>query len=81
MAAARSGNTDHPLISRITLSRMINQALGGAFVAPWEVDELPVEFIDAVIAVATELPQIRSNMGKVEDIKARWRAGHPTYRK
>lgn len=63
------------------MARMINQALGGAFVAPWDVDDLSDDFIDAVLGMVVDLPKIAASMQKVEDIKAKWRAGHPTYRK
>lgn len=78
---SRSGSTTDPLISQITLARIINQALGGPFIAPWEVDDLPNDFIDTVLALEMDLPEMRKRLQTVEAKFADWRAKHPTYRK
>lgn len=49
---------------------MVNRALGGAFVAPWEVDDLPPEVLDPILALATELPGMRQGLQTIESKKA-----------
>lgn len=55
---------------------MVNRALGGAFVAPWEVDDLPPEVLDPILALATELPRMRQGLGTIEAKKQAIRAAH-----
>jgi hypothetical protein len=42
----------------------VNQALGGAFVKPDELDELSDEFLDACNALTVELARMRAEMRK-----------------
>ncbi|RJX20822.1 MAG: hypothetical protein C4570_03435 [Ammonifex sp.] len=71
-------------MGRIILAQMVNRVLGGAFVAPWEVDELDDTLLDAIQAVGAGA-QARSAWAAqrqaIEAIFARRRAEHPTYRK
>lgn len=78
---ARGRGTSHPTLSRILIARMVNQALGGALVGPWDIDDLPDELIDAVQALVMDMPQYRAGVQRVESVFAKWRAQHPTYRK
>ena len=41
------GHTTHPMYSRILLARSINEMSGGLVVAPWELDELSEDWLDA----------------------------------
>lgn len=54
----------------------MNRALGGAFVAPWEVDELPPEVLDPIMALALELPSMRKGLGSIEAKKDAIRKQH-----
>lgn len=78
---AKTGRVADPLLVDILTARLINQAFGGAFIAPWEVGMLPDEIIDAIRAWAIDYPAYKDGTKKVEDYMARWRASHPTYRK
>lgn len=40
--------TDDPRLGAILLARKINDVCGGAVVAPWDVYELPDEWLDAL---------------------------------
>lgn len=62
------------------MARLINQTLGTA-VEPGEVDDLPREFIDTVLALNKGLPEIQQGLKKEEELFAEWRRKHPTYRK
>ncbi len=57
------------------MARQINQILGGAFVAPWEIDQMPDEIIDAILAV-NGMREVAEGLGKVENIFAEWRNKH-----
>jgi len=52
---------------------MINQYLGGPFVTPWEVPDLPDELTDLIIGLANELPGIQVAQRNVEDHFSAWR--------
>jgi hypothetical protein len=54
-------------------AKQINQACG-AQIAPWEVDEIPEEWLDAAEALMTDLPQMARGYQQIEDYKAKWRA-------
>lgn len=55
---------------------MVNRTLGGAFVAPWEVDEMPPEVLDPILALATELPNMRKGVQTIESKKQAIREAH-----
>jgi len=59
---------------------MVNTALGGPFVAPWDVDQLPNDFIDLVRALLYDLPGFVEHRKKVDKDFAEWRAKHPSYK-
>jgi len=41
------GSTAHPVYSKIFLAGSINK-YSGANIKPWEIDELPVDWLDAI---------------------------------
>lgn len=43
--------TDDPRLSAILLARQVNELCGGAVVAPWDVNELPDEWLDALSGI------------------------------
>ena len=51
--------TDDETLSRLLVTRMVNQALGGAFVGPGDIDELQDELIDACRVIVQEVPRLR----------------------
>jgi len=63
-------------MTEIVLARNINTSLGGPFVAPWEVGELPNDWIDMVISLGGKLPRYQETRRKVENIFDKWRAEH-----
>jgi hypothetical protein len=63
------------------MARKINQALGGAFVAPWELDKLDETTVDALRGLVEDLPGYQIGLKKVDDIMTHWRNSHPSYRK
>lgn len=81
MQLAQHGWTDEPVLASILMAKQINQALGGAFVAPWEVDQLDECLVDALRGLVEDLPEYKKNIQKVDDILTHWRNSHPSYRK
>lgn len=57
-------------------AKEINQAAGGAIVAPWEIDELPMEWLDAAEALLSDTPRYAQGYAQVDEVKARWKAEH-----
>jgi len=55
--------------------------MGGALVGPWDVLEMPEEWAEALQTFVAEFPAMKNGMKQVEDVFAKWRAKHPTYRK
>jgi len=55
---------------------LVNRTLGGFAVAPWEVDDLPPEVLDPIMALALELPNMRKGVQSIESKKQAIRAAH-----
>lgn len=45
-------------------------------IAPWEIDALPEEWLDAAEALMVDAAQMRKGYAQVEDHLAKWRAEH-----
>ncbi len=78
---SKGGALNHPILEAIMLAKYTNQAHGAPVIAAWDVTQLPDEWLDAMIALTTELPQIEKGYAVVEAHLSAWRAKHPTYRK
>lgn len=76
LSLAEGGGTSEPRLSAIWLARMINSQVGGAVVAPWDVGELPGDWLDALIGMATEVPRMAQGKQKVESVLENWRQAH-----
>lgn len=81
LIAAQSGATTDPVLTNINMAQMANRLHGGPVVAAWEIDQLPDDWLDAIVATSVELPEYERGFAKVEKHKVAWRAKHPTYRK
>ncbi len=73
---ARRRGTAHPLLKAYLQARQVNQAAGGTVIAPWEVDELPEEWLDAAEALIVETVEMRQGYAEIEDHLGKWRAEH-----
>jgi len=76
-----SGKTLNPFYRRIALARNINTLLGGALIAPWEVDELDESWQDAFRAWIYDGPSYTRQHHANQVAKSNWLANHPTYGK
>lgn len=75
LAYASRGAATGPLRA-VLLAGLVNRTLGGAFVAPWEVDELTPDVLDPILALAVDLPDMRKGLGTIEAKKDAIRRAH-----
>lgn len=68
------------MLAAIWLARRINEQVGGVVVAPWNVYELPGEWIDALTGMALAVPGMADGKAKVEGALEKWRRRQPNYR-
>ena len=62
---ASGGGTDDPNMSRIIQAQHIYRTFGvGLF--PWQVDEMPVDWMDALTAYAVDMPEKAARINKVK---------------
>jgi hypothetical protein len=57
---------------RIIRAQKINQVVGGAAVMPWEVDELPDEWLDVFVGMVDELPALMDLVKEQEKAREEW---------
>ena len=51
------GRTDDPIYSSIMVARMVNELSGGTVVTPWDVYELPDDWLDAFTELQATINQ------------------------
>jgi hypothetical protein len=61
------------MLGSIWLARQINSQVGGVVVAPWEVGELPGDWVDAFMGMATDVPRMAQGKAQVESALDKWR--------
>lgn len=81
LVAAQGGASTHPILSKIQVANIINRLHGGPAIGAWEIDQLPDDWIDAMVLTGTKLQALQRGLQKLETYKQAWRANHPTYRK
>ena len=70
---ARQGATTHPILSNLFLARNLNH-LCGTSINPWEIDQLPDEWLDAITAVNSGLHEMQNGLAQVKQAQDRIRA-------
>lgn len=73
MGLARGKGTDEPHLSSILMAQAINRIMGGALVTPWNLNDLPDDWLDAFSALAYDLPEMRAGQSKVDAALAKLR--------
>jgi hypothetical protein len=63
------------------MAQHINAAAGGTIVAPWEIQDLPLEWQEGARALTTRLEKAKKASRIIEQKLAAWRASHPAYSK
>jgi hypothetical protein len=69
---ARSGQTNDERLIKIIRAQQINHVVGGAAVMPWEVDELPEEWLDLFTGMVDELPAMTAMVKAQEKTRDEW---------
>lgn len=83
-ALRKTGRTDHPLLHRLSLARKINSVVGFGSIAPWQTGELDEEWtmvFDAMYEYEKEVKESNKGKERFDQVLARKRAAHPSYRK
>ena len=78
--AAHGGTAEWP-VADILAARKFNLMLGGALIAPWQLADIPDEWLMATTMLTDGLPKMRAGFSEIEMLKAKIRSQHPTYRK
>lgn len=63
---SRGDGASHPLLADIELAQMINRVSGGAVIAPWQIGELPEDWLDLFRGLVVQLPQMRRARAEAE---------------
>lgn len=80
MALSAGEGTRETHTASIILAKKVNTALGGAFVSPWEVEELPDSWLEAVQGLTDRLPGMQKGRKIVEKKLEEMRKRHPQYK-
>ena len=80
MSLALKGTTSNEKFLAMDIANAINAQSGGVVVSPWEVDQLPQDWIDAIMAVSRGLPKMQEGMRKIKQVKDKIVAKHETYK-
>jgi hypothetical protein len=78
--ARKDGVTRDPMLGAVYLSEYINRRNGGVLVTPWDVDELPDEYVTLYQALQRVDAQAKKK-NALESMFTSFRRKHPTYRK
>lgn len=54
----------------VLLAQRINRLCGGAVIAPWEIEELPYTWLDALTGMTDELPKMKESRAEVQRVIA-----------
>ena len=63
---AAGGGTDDEYLTRIIKARHIYEATGKALY-PWEVDDMPVDYMDAILCLQIDVPNKAERINKVKN--------------
>lgn len=74
LALANNQGTSNPLLKAYLIARRINTYIGGGVIAPWEVDQLPEEWLDAINGLTIELPGMAKGYQQINEYLEKWRA-------
>lgn len=80
-AMSRKGAPEDERIHKLAVAKMVNQSLGGIVITPWEVDDLPQDWIDFFISLNTELPRMTERQLKIDKVFREFEQNHPQYGK
>jgi hypothetical protein len=62
---ASGGGTDDPYLTRIIKAQYIYKAFGVALY-PWQVDDMPDDWMDAILSYSVDVPKKAERINKVK---------------
>jgi hypothetical protein len=65
----------------VILARKVNAVLGGVLVGPWDIPDMDEATLQIMTSYVDDLPVMQAGRAKVEGLRAKWRADHPTFGK
>jgi hypothetical protein len=68
----QTGRTGNAKLKAVFIARDINRNCSGAVVAPWEIEQLPDDWLDTFLALNNDMPEMQEGQKKVEDLRAKW---------
>lgn len=72
MAALAASGHAYGLLRDVFVAQALNRAAGGAVIAPWQVGDLPEEWLAVVPALQTDYRQARDGIRRIEAAKAKY---------
>lgn len=64
---AKGKPIDNPYLVGIVRAKQINQQVGGFMIAPWDISELPEDWLLVFDGLANQLPELQVAQNKVTD--------------
>ena len=78
---ARRGTPEDERIHKLGVAKIINQSLGGIVIAPWEVDDLPQDWVDFFLGINNDFPAIQARQARIAQGFRAFEENHPQYGK
>jgi len=78
---ATSGTSSHPHIIAISTAEMINRFSGGTVIRPWEIEDLPGDWVTTFRYVVEKFPGIQAGVKDAKKIIDDIKRSHPQYGK
>lgn len=66
LALGAGGGTREERMAKIIKARQYNASMGGPFLAPWDLDQVPEEWILTLDALSSEIPKIREGYRELD---------------
>ena len=79
MGLAIKGTSSNEMIQAVDTALLINR-LTGTNLFPWEVADIPEEWLHLLITMNFDLPKMKKAIGKNQALKDKIVAGHKTYK-
>ena len=57
--------TSEPHLAAILQAQVVNRVMGGVMVTPWDIDQMPNDWLDAFDVLVWQLPDMRSAQAKI----------------
>lgn len=81
LEVARDGRTSDKRLKAVFLAKKANEVMGGAAIMPWDVENLPDEWLDVFCGLADELPGLQEMNKNQARVRQDWLAknGYRSY--